>query len=321
MNKDLFLFTSRVRQFIRDFFSQKGFLEVDTPLLSPNLIPESCLEVFSTKYECGDHRDKELYLIPSPEVWMKRILARDPGNIFQICKSFRNGEQAGSFHNPEFTMLEWYELNADYKVSLDRTKELLLWLAEKLSGYVQITMKQPVCLTVEQAFEKYAQVQLAPCCVPGTSGLSAMRCTAESKGLQIPESYSWAEIFDRLLIEFVEPALPKDSPVFLIDYPSRIKTLSKDKYDSVWSQRWELYLAGVELANCFTEEDDPLKVKEFFEYEINAQKVHHAVDREYYRIFEKTFPECSGVAMGVDRLCMILLGKKSIADVIFWHAR
>jgi len=305
---------------IRSFFDNKGYLELDTPLLSPDLIPESCLEVFQTE-RLHPHGSKKqntpLWLIPSPEIWMKKIIAKHRADVFQICKCFRNGESEGRLHSCEFTMLEYYTMNADYMDSLALTEEMFAFLAE---GDVQTTkiIRPFERITVAQAFEKYAGFDL----FAAAEDTNAMEAHARRLGIEPPAGLTAAQLYDLIFIHTVEPNLKTDTPVFLLDYPAFVPCLAKNNRTSGSGQtveRWELYWNGVELANCFSEESDPQKVREFFISE-EAEKaetslIKHNVDHNYWKLFEG-FPQCSGVAMGVDRLIMALLGRVSIDGVL-----
>ncbi len=145
MDVELLRSRARFTRRSRRFFLERGYLEVETPLLAPALIPEPALEVFRTEWidpRCLAAR--ELFLVPSPELWMKRLLARGSGSLFQICKSFRNFEALGRYHNPEFTMLEWYTVDADYMDSADLTDELLAYLLAAL-GAGRGRRRRPAC--------------------------------------------------------------------------------------------------------------------------------------------------------------------------------
>ncbi|MCL2600918.1 MAG: LysR family transcriptional regulator, partial [Treponema sp.] len=122
-----------IRQ-VRSFFDARGYLELDTPLLSPDLIPESCLEVFETRRILPSGAEKPYWLIPSPEIWMKKVIARHGVSVYQVCKCFRNGESSGFLHSPEFTMLEYYTMDAGYLDSLALTEELFAFLADARGG-------------------------------------------------------------------------------------------------------------------------------------------------------------------------------------------
>jgi len=293
---------------VRDFFDSKNYLSVDTPLLSSDLIPESCLEVFETTrlYPHGSkEKSKPLWLIPSPEIYMKKIIARYKENVYQICKCFRNGESTGHLHNSEFAMLEYYTMNADYLDSLALTEEMFAFL-NGISPFEKIT--------AAQAFEKFAGFDLfAAAEKPGEMEAQARRLGLDpAPGLGVPVLY------DLIFIHAVEPNLKMEKPVALLDYPAFVPCLAKKSQDGRTVERWELYWNGIELANCFSEETDPQKVKEFFINEEAKKEKHalvkHKVDHNYWEMFH-AFPKCSGAAMGLDRLIMALLCKPNIDAV------
>jgi lysyl-tRNA synthetase class 2 len=299
----------------RSFFDSKNYLELDTPLLSPDLIPESCLEVFETTriYPTGSKKEKQsLYLIPSPEIWMKKIIARHRVNIYQICKCFRNGESCGHLHSSEFTMLEYYTMNADYLDSLSITEELFAYLAKKENASFPAPPFDRI--TVAQAFEKYAGFDLFDAVENGSLEEQGRRL-----GLEPMKGMTTGELYDLIFIHSVEPCLKAEKPVALLDYPAFVPCLAKNSHNNHTVERWELYYNGIELANCFSEEPDPQTVKNFFINEEEKKRetalVQHKVDHNYWKIFKK-FPRCSGVAMGLDRLIMALTGRHTIDSVI-----
>jgi lysyl-tRNA synthetase class 2 len=300
---------SIIRQ-VRSFFDDKKYLELDTPLLAPDLIPESCLEVFETMrlFPAGSRRESQsLYLIPSPEIWMKKLIARHGVNMYQICKCFRNGESSGHLHNSEFTMLEYYTMNAGYLDSLSLTEELFAFLG--LAGPFER-------ITVAQAFKRWAGFDL----FEAAEKDGALEREARRLGLQPAPGLSTQVLYDLIFIHAVEPNLKTDKPAALLDYPAFVPCLAKKAKDGKTAERWELYYKGIELANCFSEETDPQNVKNFFINEKNEKEktaiVRHKVDNDYWQTF-KNFPPCSGVALGMDRLIMALTGKSNINEVIY----
>jgi len=320
---------------VRSFFDSRKYLELDTPLLSLDLIPESCLEVFQTERLFPGASRKEsrpLWLIPSPEIWMKKIIARHGVDIYQICKCFRNGESEGRLHNFEFTMLEYYTMNADYMDSLELTEELFEKFIKKSSrkprtngsAEAQRTQREEgdCCystfdrITVADAFLKYAGFDLFETAAEGSDAMAAQ---ARRLGLEPIPCMTVPQLYDLIFIHTVEPRLKGDKPVALINYPAFVPCLAKKAADGKTVERWELYWNGIELANCFSEETDPQKVKEFFLSEEAEKKRNavapHNVDHDYWKIFNN-FPKCSGVAMGLDRLIMALTGKRSIDGVM-----
>ncbi|WP_461247231.1 amino acid--tRNA ligase-related protein [Treponema sp. R6D11] len=303
-----------IRQ-VRSFFDNKNYLELDTPLLSCDLIPESCLEVFQTEriFPHGSKKEnRPLWLIPSPEIFMKKIIARHNVNVYQICKCFRNGESCGFLHNSEFTMLEYYTMNADYMDSLALTEELFLHLAKDSA----ITANKFEHITVAQAFKKWAGFDLF---ATAKEGSAAMELQARKLGLEPMPDMTVHQLYDLIFIHAVEPQLKTEKPIALLDYPAFVPCLAKKSPNEQTVERWELYCNGIELANCYSEENDPNAVKDFFISE-EAEKnktaiVKHRVDNDYWKMFEN-FPRCSGVAIGLDRLIMTLTGKTTIDGVL-----
>jgi lysyl-tRNA synthetase class 2 len=362
---DLTRLTARARiiREIRAFFDAKNYLETDTPLLSPDLIPESCLEVFQTELlrpRGSRAAGQKLYLVPSPEIWMKKLIARHRVNMYQICKCFRNGEQEGRLHNPEFTMLEYYTMDADYLDSLSLTEELFGRLLESFGGPVpdtgqsgsgranglsgrssgglsgndqaagrlpcgELNLAPPFLrITVEEAFRRWAGFSLAE---TAAAGKPAFQAEARRLGLELPSNLDVPALYDLIFIHAVENQLPKDRPIVLMDYPVFVPCLAQEKTapdGNLVRERWELYINGIELANCYSEETDPEKVRDFFVQETAKKEqsalVRHKVDRDYWKTFTpangKAFPRCSGTAMGLDRLIMALTGTSSIDSVI-----
>jgi len=313
-----------IRQ-VRSFFDRRNYLELDTPLLCEDLIPESCLDVFVTRrlFPRGSRKEsRPLWLIPSPEIWMKKIIARHRVNAYQICKCFRNKESRGHLHSSEFTMLEYYTMDADYTDSLALTEELFGFLGEELSrgrGGTENTEKNLSLpferVTVARAFERHAGFDL----FEAAEKKGEMEKQARRLGLDPPPEMTAAGLYDLIFIHAVEPNLKAEKPVALLDYPAFVPCLAKKSPDGKTVQRWELYYNGIELANCFSEETDPQKVKEFFLNEEAAREraclEKHSVDHDYWKIFEN-FPRCCGAAMGLDRLVMALTGFSNIETVL-----
>lgn len=300
---------------IRSFFQTKGYLEVETPILATELIPESTIEVFETTFSSEFHGERQFYLTPSPEVFMKKIISQGSGNIYQITKSFRNSEQIGKDHNPEFTMLEWYTMEVNYMDSIKTTEALFLSLLNKdtPSWFKPPFLKK----SIEEIFKEYISVDLLQC-----QTRALIKAEAVNLGLNIGKTDTWEDIFNRIFLNFIEPNLPKEKPVVLYNYPKQILCLAKELKGTPWRERWELYINGIELANCYSEETESNKVKRILESEYtkkaSAARVIPDIDSDYNLIFNKDFPKCSGVALGIDRLIMLLTGASSIEGVILF---
>jgi len=300
---------------IRAFFDERGYLEVDVPAMTTELIPEAHIEVFRTELVAPYGGTPEpRFLLPSPELPMKRLLAAGYGNIYYLGKAYRNAESTSPQHLPEFTMLEWYTVDADYRSQADLTTELLHVLAEELTHADAsfAASAPPERLPVTEALTRYA----------GTppdlfSRAGGIREAAYELDMLVRPDESEEDLFQRLLLTYVEPELPPDRPVFLTDYPALVPTLARTR--ETVAERWELYLAGMELANCYTEERDPEALARFLETEGRRKQdalVPHPCAHSLMEFAQA--PPSSGVALGVDRLIMALLGRREIGGVIFF---
>ncbi len=303
---------------IRNFFDSRDYLETDTPLLAPHLIPESCLEVFETccipPEGSSLKKEKPYWLIPSPEIWMKQLIAAHHVSMYQICKCFRNGESTGKLHSPEFTMLEYYTMEADYIDSLNLTEELFAFL---LKNYTEERLKPPfIKITMEEAFFEWAGFDLYKTADMGTDAL-AEEC--RRLGLEPMPNTSLEDLYNMIFVHQVEPNLPKDKAVALMDYPAFVPCLAQKHKNGRSMERWELYAGGIELANCYTEERNPEKVQQIFLSEQETKQKHalvpHKIDENYWKIFNN-FPKCSGTALGLDRLIMLMTGRSTIDSVL-----
>ena len=328
-------------QAAREFFIKKNYLELDTPALSGELIPETCLEVFKTEYlspslSKDTHRRKAFYLVPSPEVYIKPIIAQTSRSVFQISKCYRNAESIGNIHSPEFTMLEYYTVNANYKDSVKISEEFLSHVSDRVKenplvdGDVLKTLSKGFdCLTMDEAFRKYAGVPLSTEHSP-----EELAYYAEKLGLGEAENYSdWKEddLYELILVHAVEPNLPKNRLIAILDYPAFVPCLAAENSKRVlnkknealeWKtvERWEVYLNGVELANCYTEERNKSKINSYFKNENELKQKNALVPHPPVKNFGETCSKmspCSGVAMGFDRLIMLLAGKKTLSPIIY----
>lgn len=299
----------------REFFDTKGYLEVETPTLSPDLIPEPTIDCFATTFINEFTGSRELYLVPSPEVFIKKLIAAGCGSVYEISKCFRNCEQLGNIHNPEFTMLEYYTTGHDEQYSIELTLEYL----KSLGFHPTWLDNEVVVISVHDAVLKYCNLDLDE-----LQNSSALRKAAVEKlGLHIPGPESWDDTFNRIFCTFVETAIPTDRIVIFTDYPQQIDCLAKRNGN--WRRRWEMYICGVEIANCYLEETDPEVVRSYYAKEqarlveirnANGRPIPDA-DPSFADCFT-SFPLCSGVAIGMDRLLMVLTGRNSIQETLLF---
>jgi len=306
----------------REFFWARGYAEMDSPLLAPALIPESTIDVPAVEFHDHLGRPRPLYLIPSPEVYMKRLLALGSGDIFQITKCFRDGEPPTGVHHPEFTMLEWYTVGAGYLDSLALQEEYFDFLRRSLgtggSAAVRgrsVDLSPPFRrLTLREAFRETAGLDL-----DALLEREALAEAAAGLGLSVSPEDEWESVFHKIFLQAVEPRLPSDRPLFLLDYPAELPTLALVPPGVRYAERWELYIGGIELANCYTEERDRTRLADFFRREgakKQASLTPHPADEELAEIMAASMPAASGNALGFDRLLMVLLGKDTIREVI-----
>ncbi|MBI5014224.1 MAG: EF-P lysine aminoacylase GenX [Deltaproteobacteria bacterium] len=277
-------FRARVVQAIRAFFIGRGYLEVETPHRIPAPAPEAHIDAVGSE---------GWYLHTSPELCMKRLLAVGHPRLFQVCRCFRKGER-GRRHLPEFTMLEWYRAGADYRGLMEETEELVGEVAATCGGR-QFDLSRPwERLTVAEAFARFTTTT--------------------------PEAALADGSFDERVAFEIEPHLGQGRPLFLCDYPAPLAALARRKpgNPSV-AERFELYLQGVELANGFSELTDVAEQRDRFAAE---RGVRAAAGKDPYPLPERfledlaRLPESAGIALGVDRLVMLLAGAETIDEVV-----
>lgn len=284
---------------IRSFFTQQEFLEVDTPLRQRVILPESNIRAL---------RAGEQYLQTSPESCMKRLLARGCSRIFQISPCFRK-EEKGRRHLEEFTMLEWYRSNATYEHLMDDCLELLKFLAETMAGeYPELGRN---CSSIshhqgENGAVAYQKITVAEA-FSRWSPIGLDKALAEGN-------------FDEILVEHIEPHLGIGEVAFLIDYPASMASLAKRKDDDLnVAERFELYLQGVEIANGFSELIDPVEQRSRFQKEIETifdETGERMAMPEKFLTALDHLADCAGIALGIDRLFMLILGKNDINEAI-----
>ncbi|MGH1455319.1 MAG: EF-P lysine aminoacylase EpmA [Alphaproteobacteria bacterium] len=315
---------SRVIKALRTYFDDRDFIEVDTPALQICPVMDAHIHAFETVYKPMDKSgDKVLYLQTSPEFDMKKLLSAGMERIYQVAHVYRNGEST-SRHSPEFMLLEWYRTGVDYEVLMDDCEELLRSVSSSVSAKV-FQYKDKVCdpfaesqkISVVEAFEKYADIDLS-CVLSDRDGFAD---EAREKGIRVCDSDAWDDIFHAVMAEKIEPFLGIGTPSILYDYPISMAALSrKKKSDPRFAERFELYVCGVELANAFSELTDADEQRtRYHEEMLTKKKLYGEVypaDEEFFSALEY-MPESAGIALGVDRLVMLVCGVDTI-DQVQW---
>ncbi len=290
---------TKLYQDIRNFFADRQVLEVETPILSVASVPEPTIEPLYANYS-----DKtRLFLQTSPELAMKRLLAAGSGAIFQITKVFRNDE-AGRWHNPEFSMLEWYQpgfKQADLIKEVDEFFQTLLHCGPA------------ECLDYCSVFEQYTGLH------PLDTSLTELQKYV--KNMQDTQSLDRDACLQLIISQQIEVKLGQDRPTIIQNFPASQAALARKNIDNPQlAERFEVYIQGIELANGFYELTDPIEQRQRFNQDlVTRRKLNlptYPLDEDFLAALEAGLPDCSGVAIGLDRLLMLITGAKHINEVL-----
>jgi lysyl-tRNA synthetase class 2 len=316
--RDLFIRRARVVATVREWLDERGFVEVETPVLQP-LYGGALARPFTTHHNA---LDRDLYLRIATELYLKRAVVGGIDRVYELGKDFRN-EGISPKHNPEFTMLEWYEAYADYRDAAERLEQLVAHVAEHVFGST----------TVERDGQ---EIDLAP----PWQRVSLRDAIAERTGLDLAERPSreelaaalgrepdpaegWGKLVDAVLSKLVEPTLVQ--PTFLMDYPVELSPFAKrHRTAEGFVERWEAFVGGVEIANAFTELNDPDEQRRRFEQQVEelrrGDEDTQPFDEAFVEALEQGMPPTGGVGLGIDRLVMIFTGARNLREVVLFPA-
>lgn len=315
-------------QALRDFFIDKNFHEIDTPTLMSKIPIEPNLYPLKTTWT---QKNKTFYLPTSPESSLKKLIAKGVGDCFTISKVFRDLEDIGPTHNLEFSMLEWYEMNKNYKDIAKTTQKLVLDVYHKIlkKQHKSITtilnyQNQDIDLTspwysftLQQLFKDYANIDLS-------QNLTADKiiATAKLKGYNTDGVTTWEPLYTQIFINEIETKLPQDKPVIIFDYPTQLSPLCIPCSNSPgFSERFEFYIGGMEIGNAYTETTDSKILQQNFETETKFRQENHLPIHPYDQDFVRScgqMPPCAGIGLGVDRLAMLFADTPNIEDVLYF---
>lgn len=320
---------------IDEFLQKKGYLKIDLPVLSPALVPESYLEIFETEFKYLNKKEK-LYLTPSPELFLKRLLAYGRDSCYYLGKSFRNSDLPSSLHSFEFTILEFYKTKADYMDVADELLRMLRFITKRVKSpkvppsprlrrashkverndaliyqEKKISFGKWEKISVSEAYEKYAEVS--------KKELFNHRLfikKAEQKGYRT-KGFSYEDIWSQIYTSEIEPHLGINGYSTLIyDYPKEFAALAKLNVDKKTAQRFEFYIGGVELGDCYTEltnwKEHELRFKIEDSRRKKDNKIIHPVDKGFIEALKYGLGDCAGIAIGVERLAMVFADISSI---------
>ncbi|MBU8544893.1 MULTISPECIES: EF-P lysine aminoacylase EpmA [Roseomonadaceae] len=317
----------------RHFFTSRGYLEVETPCLVPAPGMEVHLRGFATEYRphLGIGQDSTLWLRTSPELALKRLLVGGAGKVFELARVWRNGE-ASPRHAPEFTMLEWYAPGLDLAGLMEETELLLRSICPGPVGHGEAMADLSLPferLTMAEAFSRHCRGMDILGTVDAATGegdAAKLRAHAAKVGLHVPESDGWEDGFFRLMMRYVEPAIGQGRATFLTHWPAPQAALARrDPRDGRVALRFELFAAGLELANAFEELTDPVEQRARFERDVAQRRAETGeegwdVDEDFLAALEAGMPPASGIALGFDRLAMLASGASDIEDVLWLPA-
>jgi lysyl-tRNA synthetase, class II len=314
-SRAVFIARARAVSAIRAYLDEAGFIEVETPILQP-LYGGAMARPFTTHHNA---LDRDFYLRIATELYLKRLIVGGLEKVYELAKDFRN-EGISYKHNPEFTMLEWYEAYADYEDVMRRVEELLPRVA-KAAGYEgDIDFTPPYRrVTLRDAIHDATGIDVLE-----LRDRDALAAAITASGHDIPtDGLTWPELVDDLFSKVVEPTLVQ--PTFVIDFPKEISPLAKDhRSEPGLVERFEAFAGGMEIANAFSELNDPDEQRARFEAQQRFAAEGHEeampLDEAYLQALEQGLPPTGGIGIGIDRLVMLLTGRRTIREVVLFPA-
>jgi lysyl-tRNA synthetase class 2 len=314
-SRKLFLDRARIVSAIRSYLDGEGFVEVETPVLQP-LYGGALARPFTTHHNA---LDRELYLRIATELYLKRCVVGGLERVYELGKDFRN-EGISPKHNPEFTMVEWYEAYADYEVEARRLEAVIARAAEAVAYEGELDFRTPWRrLGFAEAIERETGID-----VMAHRDAAELARAIERRGLEMHvHELTWPQLADDLLSKFVEPKLVQ--PTFVFDFPLELSPLAREhRSQAGLAERWEAFAGGMEVANAFSELIDPDVQRERFQAQQRlaslGEEEFQPYDEPFVRALEHGMPPSGGVGVGIDRLVMLLTGRSSIREVVLFPA-
>jgi len=317
--KPVFIRRSQVVTALRNFLNKQGFIEVETPVLQP-MAGGALARPFVTHHHA---LEQDLYMRIALELYLKRLIVGGFDKVYEIGRVFRN-EGISIKHNPEFTMMECYQAYADYNDMMKLVEDMVSSIAEEVTGGTEITFGSATIkleppwqrLTLREAVKKFGEFDFEE-----YRDADLLRKKMEQRGIEADPKKDRGRLIDELLSTFVEPNLIQ--PTFLIDYPVEMSPLAKLKPESKnLVERFEAFIGGMEIANSFTELNNPLEQEERFHRQLekrpSTDEVEEVIDDDFLLALEYGMPPTGGLGVGIDRLVMLLTDKQSIRDVILF---
>jgi len=317
-NKNIFVLRSKIITAIRSFFDKQGFMEVETPVLQPHAGGALARPFVTHHHALGE----DLYLRIALELHLKRLVVGGFDKVYEIGRAFRN-EGISVRHNPEFTLLECYQAYSDYNDMMRLVEEMLVQIAQEVLGNTKLACNGKTIdlglpwqrLYLREAIKEYCGIDFED--YPDAASL---RKRMTEMGMEVDPGKGRGRLIDELISTSVEPKLIQ--PTFLMDYPVEMSPLAKKKRgDDRLVERFEGFVAGMEIANAFTELNDPLEQRERFRQQLKDQAADEEVeiaDEDFLQALEYGMPPTGGLGIGIDRLVMLLAGQQSVREVILF---
>ncbi len=318
--KDVFCTRSLIIKGIRKFLDNLGFLEVETPMMQ-SVVGGAAAKPFLTHHQA---LDMELYLRISPELFLKRLVVGGLEKVYEVNRSFRN-EGVSTRHNPEFTMLEVYQAYSDYNGMMDLCQKMILSIAKEVLGKEDFVYQENKISLGKIPWQRFSLYELLKehtgLDFTNIHGLSEMRKAADRLNVKYKKDSPKHKILDHIFESYVQKKLIQ--PTFVLDYPAEFSPLAKAKKDNPeLVERFELFIGGEELANAYSELNDPVEQRRRMEKQVEEKDIGEGreaeVDEDYLRALEYGLPPCGGLGIGVDRLVMVFTNSNSIRDVILF---
>ena len=312
--RELFIMRSKVISCVRRWLDHRGFLEVETPVLQP-LYGGALARPFTTHHNA---LDRDLYLRIAVELYLKRLIVGGLERVYELGKNFRN-EGISFKHNPEFTMLEWYEAYADYHDIANELEELIETVARDVGYEGEIDWSRPwKRITLRDAIRDATSLD-----VMELRDRDQLVEAAKEKGIELDPTDVWPQLVDELLSKHVEPKLI--NPTFVLDYPKELSPFAKDhRSEPGLVERFEVFAGGIEFGNAFTELNDPDEQRARFEaqqrFAAEGDEEAQPYDEAYVQALEHGMPPTGGIGVGIDRLVMLLAGTRSLREVVLFPA-
>jgi lysyl-tRNA synthetase class 2 len=321
--REVFVRRSRIIKEIRNFLDAHGYLEVETPVLQ-SMAGGALARPFRTHHNA---LDMDLYLRIALELYLKRLIVGGLPRVYELSRIFRN-EGISSQHNPEFTMLEFYQAYSDFRDLMELTEAMITRVAEAVTGGTRVEYQGEQIdfgrwhrMTMKEAIAKHWPDGMTPLSDEDCASLERLRSAAGALGVACEAADGRGKVLGSIFEALVEPHLMQ--PTFIYDYPTEVSPLSKTKPDDPETvERFELYVAGMEIANAYSELNDPQEQRSRFEEQLRQRAAGleeaHGMDEDYIRALSYGMPPTAGEGIGIDRLTMVLTNSRSIRDVILF---